>query len=484
MNNASSTATVQQAVEPSHKNRQERPILKVVSYAIFLSIPIIWVVCYTLFLSGWETRALKLREELCSSFWSDVDGENKSSECVQAAAGAIVIEETSPRKFVGGFSLASRADVVVKTPEFFAYPDKDTRPANEPRCAELQISTFDLRTLTMSQDATYDSIARRIEACTQAADKVAIVKLCTGTRSPLGSATCRKSLDFLEAMQVFDRTPGGIAANTKLIIANISFGVFQLVALVLLLIGVWMAIDGYVRVRSPSDPAMRSKIERDQGEFYPTVRTSAEDAAYHAMLRSEDEDEQKRLQSFLLRRDAFREKVTSAFNRTGNLGDIIVLVGLLGTLWGMLVLFSALAESGSAEPLTAELAKSKMLGSLGLAFGTTIFAGVLRLIYTLIVPQLQAATEDRIDRAFLNHLTGVEFRSFGPSDVRDRATPTMDEKSLISVGYMSMKAAVPNMRRDFGFRLPKSSLSSFDVFFASVFLTVVFGLTVLIFLSG
>lgn len=476
---------------PAAKSAPQQPrrhVLLAISYLVFLAIPLIATLSLALFKSGWQVRVDEIKAALCESFWpiADADDEDASGpSCADVAEESLELMALPLMPEVPWLNV--RYEVVLTAPEVFAYPDAALRPtaeAPEPRCSELNIATFDLVALSTSQDATYDSIARRIEACTQRAADVTIVKLCTGTRSALGAQTCRMSLDFLDAMQRFDRTTAGSAANIKLILANVSFGVFQFAALLLMLIGLYRAIHRRLDTQAPPDPAASAKI--DQGaEFAPTVRTSARDAAYHARTRAQGEDEQKRLQSYLLYKDAYRTKVSSAFQRINNLGDIIVLIGLLGTLWGMLILFSALAESGSAEPLTAELAKSNMLGSLGLAFGTTIFAGVLRLIYVLIIPRLQADAEDTIDQVFVEQLSDVDFNVFGAS-VPDNEGPLFPRKrSLIETGMRVMqRAMVRKQRAEFDFQDLDPRSSSFGLFAAAALLIILITVAAMIFLGN
>lgn len=428
--------------------RTPKVLLYTLAYGIFLAIPLLAALSLFLFISGWEIRTAAIETALCDAFLMEKDAkEIAGADCVETHS--VQIADALKRPNWNDIWEDARTGVRLVHPEAFAFSAAEVPSLQSGRCDSLEIARFELAWISTSQDATYDSIARRIEACTQYEDETKLLKLCSGTRAPLNANVCRKSLNFLERMQIFDRSPQGRTATVSLIIANICFGTFQLAALLLTLLGVNLAARRRLQAAANSDPAIRRRIDTDD-DFAPTLSTSALDAAYHAQSRSQREDEQKRLQTYLLFKDAFASQVNSGFKRLTNWGDIVVLIGLLGTLWGMLILFSALAESGSAEPLTAELAKSKMLGSLGLAFGTTIFAGILRLIYMFTVPRLHAKAEETIDRTFVNYLSGVRFDAFGLSGTMPASEQSPNRTSYIDIGLTIMKGSIARSRREFG----------------------------------
>lgn len=143
-----------------------------------------------------------------------------------------------------------------------------------------------------------------------------------------------------------------------------------------------------------------------------STKTSATIAAAWSWKRATDQDRAKRMQIYFLYNDAYKTRFARSFQSISNLGDIIVLLGLMGTLWGMIVLFASLAESGSSVALSAEMAKSKMLGALGLAFGTTLFAGGVRMFYIHLIPKQQHLTEKAIDDVFIHYSTKVDVKDF------------------------------------------------------------------------
>lgn len=452
-------------------------LLHLFAYAIFLFVPILGVASLHLFISGWQARAGAIEEALCNAFLLDPHATDPTSTCVSTHSHALqgALKRPTWNDIFKTWSTETR----LALPNVFAL-ETDTTVSSDGRCKDLGISSFDIGRITTSQDATYDSIARRIEACNQQGS-ARLLNLCTGTRVPHRHEFCARSLDFLERMQKFDRSYDGRTATVSLIISNITFGIFQLAALLLALTGINVAIRRSLRTGATSDPRVRDRID-DDPDFVPSPKMSALDSAYYARSRAQGEDEQKRLQTFLLYKDAFRVQVTSAFDRINNWGDIVVLIGLLGTLWGMLILFAALAESGSAEPVTAELAKSKMLGSLGLAFGTTIFAGILRLVYMFIIPHLRSKAEATIDRTFLDSLSGVKFDDIFTMGFTSAGTAPVTS-DYASIGAALMRRGTPKARGRIGAIVFDAPRSISRYFLVSVLAFILITLVIILLLS-
>lgn len=426
-----------------------RIFMFVLAGVIWLALPGKLIISQALFDQGWQARSTKIKSVLCEAYRGDAEKDKCAGD---ALSSAFVLPERD------SFFTTATLTIRLENPAFFVNgaQSRPTDPAN--RCGSLDIAIFSVSSWTVSQDATYDSIARQIEACSQFERPEQLVLLCSGTRDALDPKFCRKSLNFLQQMKDYDRSTEGRQNTVKLILANIIFGMFQTAALVLLLVGLSVGILRRLRVGAEPSKVIRTRVDRKDAQFRPGSWTSAADAAYYARIHAQDQQKPKRMQSYILDKEAYLRDLSRGFDRLSNWGDIIVLTGLLGTLWGMLILFSALAESGSAEPLTAELAKSKMLGSLGLAFGTTIFAGVLRLIFLFTLPKLASDAQRNADKLFMRYLTDVDVSGRGDDELVDDVSNDFfgSREDPLSYGYSMIRSYAA--RRSGPFKVPLNSV--------------------------
>ncbi|MEM6676239.1 MAG: MotA/TolQ/ExbB proton channel family protein [Pseudomonadota bacterium] len=413
----------------------------------WIAVPIVFLLAYSLFSLAWHERDNQITQALCNAYFPVADGA-EAAECggLEDPSSLVSYRDdtdllTRVVVFSGALEIATalaRQEDGVATP-----PDPPTEgaaedplgaPELEARCKELELGSFSFNPLRFgySQDASYDSIARVIEACTQsrASDIESPRQLCTGTRNPLPPEICNRSLQFASAMQGFDRGDGAWIV-VALVVVAITFGLFQLITLVLAIWGLTaaMRLSYTVQGRSKQNPTPDESIS----QWTDLARFPAKVAAEATLKETERVSEEKREQTYNALRDTYIDAVDRKFRQTEVFADLVVLLGLLGTLYGMLILFAALAETGSADPLTAELASSQMLGSLGLAFGTTIFAAGLRFIMLLSLPSLRDPAEIEAKNIYIAAFQGLSLpevgkrRDFGSAGRDDNDLPNFDD---------------------------------------------------------
>ncbi|WP_299305456.1 MotA/TolQ/ExbB proton channel family protein [uncultured Litoreibacter sp.] len=405
-------------VSPETNARKRLPLP---SWLPWIAIPIVFILAYSLFSLAWQVRAERIGEELCNAYFpiSETADGSETAQCGGLDPSSLVSFEkdtgwhTSVLIFSGADKIATTmAQLEDGAAEPATAPDE--AEAEDPlgklavRCDPLPLGSFSFHPLRLgySQDASYDSIARVIEACTQsrASDIERALQLCTGTRNALSPQICNKSLQFAGAMQRFDRSDGAWIV-TALVVVGIIFGLFQLVTLVL---AIW-SLSAAIRLSDTVQGRSKSQLAPDEGieQWTDLARFPALIAANATLKATQKVSEEKREQTYNALRDTYIDAVDRKFRRVEVFGDLVVLLGLLGTLYGMLILFAALAETGSADPLTAELASSRMLGSLGLAFGTTIFAAGLRFVLLLGVPILRDPAEIEAKNIYIEAFQGL-----------------------------------------------------------------------------
>lgn len=244
-----------------------------------------------------------------------------------------------------------------------------SRTGNLPAsCKPLEISRVSFLPPNVSQSATYESIARAIEGCAGRDDRDQATRLCTGTRDAAQRDLCAVSRNLTGALYDYDRTEWGLLSKTLGILASVQFGIFQLFAVGLALVGIYR---GRHLVADLSAQDNRS-FGRSIASIDDTIKIAIEGTAGKS-------DKAARYRGRM--RD-FRDEAVKLISDLKDWSGTIVQLGLLGTLTGMVLLFASLERGESADALTAQLALSEMLGSLGLAFGTTIFAILVSMAYT------------------------------------------------------------------------------------------------------
>ena len=472
-------------MSPEAKTQQRA---RLPSWLPWVAIPIVFALAYALFSLAWQERSNQITQALCDAYFPEADADD---EAVAAACGGLEApsslvhyrEDTGLLSRVVVFSGALEiARTLARLEDGVSTPGEppaegageDPLGAEGTRCKELELGSFSFHPLRFgySQDASYDSIARVIEACTQSriSDRSSPMQLCTGTRNALPPEICNRSLQFASDMQSFDRGKGAWIV-TALVVVAIIFGMFQLVTLVLAIWGLSaaMRLSDTIQGRSKSRAAPDESIE----QWTDLARYSARVAANATLEATRKLSEEKREQTYYALRDTYIDAIDRKFRRVEVFGDLVVLLGLLGTLYGMLILFAALAETGSADPLTAELASSRMLGSLGLAFGTTIFAAGLRFILLLAVPTLRDPAEIEAKNIYIEAFQGLSLpevgkrRDFAETAREDDDLPSFDNllPELDSWGWGAGLA---------GARVPRHSFPLWTIAFFIILATIVF----------
>jgi hypothetical protein len=186
----------------------------------------------------------------------------------------------------------------------------------------------------------------------------------------------------------------GLTANFLNVFSSISFGLFQLGAASIVLVSLHRAMCIGAEITS-------AKVGREKpGKWFQNPNPF--DTVSAAIKKAKDSipvgyfDPGERLKSNM---SSYRKSVSQAFDDLEKRGDYVVQLGLLGTLFGMVFLFASLERGNSAIALEKQLALSSMLGSLGLAFGTTIFAIFARLVLMFKLGPIRNAAMNFIDQS-------------------------------------------------------------------------------------
>ena len=416
----------------------------------FILIPLLLGFAVWAFFGVWDKRAAVLEEQLCATFAKIADN---IPDChVELGINEPLVDVPSWQDLLpwsdGGNSAAElgNSETVVRRGAkaghvvLVRHIDSLTRKAreagpeftpNKERCSPVALSSFSLFLPAITQEGTYDSIARKIEACYGSGDGDKPVKLCQGTREQ-PKDLCGRTISFVSTMQAYDKNTGK-SDTLKLTLASAIYGICQFASLCLALLGLTLSARMMRR--------LSVKAEDISGLAELSGRMSASAAAKFAHMKAEDDLDPKRLNVFMTLRENFKSLIAGRFHTFENWGDLIVLLGLLGTLYGMITLFGSLSESGSSDALTAELAKSKMLGSLGLAFGTTLFAGLVRFLYIAVLPGRSSLANELIDRAFMRTLRQVRVEDVSFASTSD---DPFSNHSLRSVGRKLLASVTLN----------------------------------------
>ncbi|WP_424989754.1 MotA/TolQ/ExbB proton channel family protein [Fluviibacterium sp. S390] len=240
-------------------------------------------------------------------------------------------------------------------------------------CRQREISRISFFPPNVSQSSTYESIARAIEGCAGRDDLGQATRLCTGTRDEAQRDLCAVSRNLTGALYDYDLTTSGMVSKWLGILASVQFGLFQLFAVVIAVVGIYRVRHLVADLGGNGD----RRKERTIASINETIKIAIEGTAGKP-------DKASRYRGRM--RD-FRDEAAKLVSEHKEWSGTIVQLGLLGTLTGMVLLFASLERGESADALTAQLALSEMLGSLGLAFGTTIFAIIVSMVYTRQIDQ-------------------------------------------------------------------------------------------------
>lgn len=317
-----------------------------------------FVLSTALFLGGWQIRVNELKK---------VFSEEKEAT---AAAHTIEIQANfftqNPTKIT--FVLTQIESLVASNWPSLTNDGAADGTQNR-ACRDLPLASLTLFPPWVTQDATYESIGRKLEGCMGRDKNNEATKLCTGTRLEAKADICLKTKQIADKLYRFEAKPIGATARLMTVFTSVIFGIFQMIAIVVAVVALHRSQTTFSQVvgKGPGDkghaaiPSISKALEEAKSGVVPGQISSAE--IVDARLRS------------------YRKEVENRFSGLRDRGDNIVQFGLLGTLTGMLLLFGSLEKAESSDPLTAQLSLSGMLGSLGLAFGTTIFAILLRMFF-------------------------------------------------------------------------------------------------------
>ncbi|MCP5128943.1 MAG: MotA/TolQ/ExbB proton channel family protein [Pseudomonadales bacterium] len=324
------------------------------------------------------------------------------------------------------------------------------RNAAGPHCKGHIVSSFGGLIPSFRLYATYDTLARWAEACVHntnysapvdeeaaAAKESAVsvlksaLELCAGTRKVLSGSDCAKSLEFVDSLYEYDKT-AGLVESTVMILLGLIVGLFQLACLLLVVIAslrcYYLGVDvGHSELSLNSD----ASVEEDTSLNLDRSSYSSYDNAQLALQKVQAEESRgEELQRFLLERDRYESRVAGRLNSLDIVEESIVLVGFLGTLWGLAALFSSIGKSISASPLTAEIAKSELFGAMGLAFGTTLFAVVLKMIFQHYLTEKKSVIGERISTDFINASKDLAFTQSQASGLDSGSIKLLGQRAL------------------------------------------------------
>ncbi|MEP4258027.1 MAG: MotA/TolQ/ExbB proton channel family protein [Rhizobiaceae bacterium] len=341
-----------------------------------LILTLYFALSIALFLGGWQLRVNELAKVL---------SEEKE---VSAIAHPIKIQPNfslqNPTKVT--FILTEIEDLV--TANWPSLTNNGAAEGTQNRaCRDLPLASLTLFPPWVTQDATYESIGRKLEGCMGRDKNNEAIKLCTGTRLEAKADICLKTKQIADKLYQFDAEPLGAVSRLMTVVNAVIFGSFQLIAIFVAVVTFHRAQRTYSKVvgKEPEAegdiaiPSISKAVEEAKSGVVPGQISSAE--IVDSRMRSYGQEVEKRL-------GGLRDR-----------GDNIVQFGLLGTLTGMLLLFGSLEKAESSDPLTAQLSLSAMLGSLGLAFGTTIFAILLRMLFVRQLEPISIATIELIRAA-------------------------------------------------------------------------------------
>ncbi|WP_157976533.1 MotA/TolQ/ExbB proton channel family protein [Parahaliea mediterranea] len=436
--------------------------LMIVGYVFLATVP---------YKFGWDLQNQQLENELgrASIDWvkafelyrgERVDkgisttGQDKTPATTTAENSTLKIDDkrTVPAPkgdFVAIEFTASGAKVIVNIKQVFVdFVDSEYLPEV---CESPQIMSV-WNWVGISPGGTWDSIARRVEACGQALTtddpNSSTKKLCKGTRKSSESKVCVVSTRFAEAMTLWERGEssdgGGVLAWILITISSIVHGVPQVICLFI----AWFyyrrarALNSLVLGFSDTD---RSETLRGNDEDVETTGQSSysdfcsaeSDARKAADRASRFHSEAAREKDFDNSRETRQREIDDEFVKFQTVGDTIVFVGLIGTLYGLIKLFAAIAASSSADPLIAETSQAQMFGALGLAFGTTMFAGITKVFYDPKIEFFRVGALKAIDVAFENERTRL---LYGEDSTSDELSSNR-LAGLLSIGAKRLKMA-------------------------------------------
>ncbi|MCB1469833.1 MAG: MotA/TolQ/ExbB proton channel family protein [Rhizobiaceae bacterium] len=266
-----------------------------------------------------------------------------------------------------------------------------SEPDKLPACENLTFATFSFLPPRVAQNATYESYARVLEGCIGRDTSGEAVRLCAGTRLEADPSLCLLTKRITRTLYEFDSTSKGLAANALLIFSAVTFGSFQLASIMVWLVSLYRTrLIGGELTGKASSTGRRGWWLKSPRPF-DTISKELERARRDILPTNPNPTEQLKINV-----QAFTSRVKEAFEDLEKRGDTIVQTGLLGTLTGMLFLFGSLERGNSAIPLEKQLALSSMLGSLGLAFGTTIFAILVRILFIRQLISIRGAVLEKI----------------------------------------------------------------------------------------